>query len=249
MPVIIGRGDKGGLMAFRFGCLIATLAGAAGGAAMAQDLCGPLAATPALPRTTILSATSVAADSARRVPAYCEVQAEISPVPARRSAPCIACRRAGTAKYWGSAAAGSPATCAPKRRPKAWRAATPCMQNDMGHPSPSALDPSFALDAAGQAQRRRHHRLRPSRHAFRDGRRQGSRRAHLRPRARARVLARLLDGRPARARGSAALPRRLRRRHRRRARLHADDVCERDAARADVSLRGPRATLTRRTCR
>ncbi len=86
-----------------------------------------------------------------------------------------------------------------------------------------------------QAERRRHHRLRPPRYTPCDDDGQGNRRATLRPRAGARVLARLLDGRPPRPRGGPALSGRLRRRDRRRAGLHASHVLERDPSRAGVS--------------
>ena len=214
----------------------------AGAPVIAQDVCGPLTARPSFTRTTVVSASAVAA--ANGVPAFCEVQATISPVPGSKIGAVYRLPADWNGKVLGIGGGGFAGNVRVEAAAEGLTRGYAVLQNDMGHASPSALDPSFALDAQGKPQRRRHHRLRPSRHACRDGRRQGSRCATLRPRARARVLAGLLDGRPARARRSAAVSRRLRRRHRRRTRLHADDVCERDAARADVS-RAARQQLDR----
>ena len=203
-------------MAFRFGGLIATLAGAAGGAAMAQDLCGPLAATPALPRTTILSATSVAADAARRVPAHCEVQAEITPATGSTIGAVYRLPSSWNGKVLGLGGGGFAGNVRADAAADGLARGYAVIQNDMGHPSASALDPSFAFDAEGQrnvegivdfGHRATHFATVIGKEVADEA---------LRPSARARVLARLLDGRPARARGSATLSRRLRRRDRRR---------------------------------
>jgi feruloyl esterase len=137
-------------MAFRYGCVIATLAGIVSGAAAAQDLCSPLAARPALPSTTILAVTSVAADPARRLPAHCEVQAEIRAVAGSKIGAVYRLPASWNGKVLGLGGGGFAGNVRAEAAADGLARGYAVMQNDMGHPSASALDPSFAVDAAGQ---------------------------------------------------------------------------------------------------
>ena len=140
------------------------------GPAAAQDLCAALAAKQP-PDTTIVSATQVAADAAKKLPAFCEVHATISPVARiedRRNLPAPDGVERQGARHRRRRLRGQLA-----HRGRRGRARSR-LRSDSKRPGPrerrARLDRSFAIDEHRQAERRRHHRLRPSRDAPRDRR-------------------------------------------------------------------------------
>jgi feruloyl esterase len=137
-------------VAFRYSSLIAAVAGIASGAAVAQDLCAPVTARPTLPSTTILSATSVAADAERRVPAHCEVQAEIRPVAGSKIGAVYRLPARWNGKVLGLGGGGFAGNVRAEAAADGLARGYAVLQNDLGHSSPSALDPSFAFDAEGK---------------------------------------------------------------------------------------------------
>jgi feruloyl esterase len=114
----------------------------------AQELCGPLTARPSFSDTTLVSATTVAA--ANGVPAFCEVQATISPVPGSKIGAVYRLPAEWNGKVLGIGGGGFAGNVRAEAAAEGLTRGYAVLQNDMGHPSPSALDPSFALDADGK---------------------------------------------------------------------------------------------------
>jgi feruloyl esterase len=135
----------------RTGALIAVVSVAASGTAVAQDACGPLAATrPALEDATIVAVTSVPADAARGLPAHCDVQTVISPVEGSRIGAVYRLPATWNGKVLGIGGGGFAGNVRAEAAAAGLERGYAVIQNDLGHPSASALDPSFALDATGK---------------------------------------------------------------------------------------------------
>lgn len=137
-------------MATRYTGLLAALAGFASGAGIAQEACSPLKAPLGLENTTIVSTTSVAADAASRVPAYCEVQASISAVAGSKIGAVYRLPTSWNGKVLGLGGGGFAGDVRAATAAEGLTRGYAVIQNDLGHPSPSALDPSFAFDTAGK---------------------------------------------------------------------------------------------------
>ena len=218
---------------------------------VAQDLCGPLTARPSFTDTTVVL----------RQPRF------PPPTASRRSARCR--RRSRRSPGSHDRRGLSPARQLERqgarhrrrrlRRQRRARGAQPTglargyavIQNDLGHPSDErARSVRSRSKAPGQPQRRRRSSTSATaRHTWRRSSARTSSRSFYGRAPQRRVLAGLLDRRPPGARRSPALSRRLRRRDRRRTRLHAARLLERDPARAGVSRANRRATCCPRTCR
>ena len=137
------------------------------GAAVAQDLCGPR--SPPGPRYR--ARRSSRRRALRPTPSgacrpICEVQAEIRPVAGSKIGAVYRLPASWNGKVLGLGGGGFAGNVRAEAAAEGLARGYAVMQNDMGHPSPSALDPSFAIDARRPAQRRRHRRLRPSRDAL-----------------------------------------------------------------------------------
>jgi feruloyl esterase len=132
----------------RYPALLAALAGLTGGTAVAQDACAPLAEAPKIPHTTILSTTRIPASAG--VPAHCEVQAAISPVPGSKIGAVYRLPASWNGKVLGLGGGGFAGNVRVEAAAEGLARGYAVIQNDLGHPSPNLLDPSFALDADGR---------------------------------------------------------------------------------------------------
>jgi feruloyl esterase len=137
-------------MAIRHHALIALFAGLAGGIAAAQDVCAPFAKKPELENTTIVAVTSVAADAAPGVPAHCEVQATISPVPGSKIGAVYRLPARWNGKVLGIGGGGFAGNVRAAAAADGLARGYAVIQNDLGHPSGNALDASFAFDSTGR---------------------------------------------------------------------------------------------------
>jgi feruloyl esterase len=136
-------------MRTRYGRLLAALAGLAGAApAAAQDGCAALARLE-LEHTTIASAQSAAGDAANRVPAHCEVHAAIAPVAGSRIGAVYRLPPSWNGKVLGIGGGGFAGNVRAESAADGLSRGYAVIQNDLGHPSASALDPSFAIDESG----------------------------------------------------------------------------------------------------
>jgi feruloyl esterase len=132
-------------MKLRYAGLLATLSAAGPGAA--QDVCAPLATRPTLADTTIVSATGVAAASG--APAHCAVEVSISPVAGSKIGAVYRLPGDWNGKVLGIGGGGFAGNVRPEAAADGLARGYAVLQNDLGHPSASALDPSFAIDSAG----------------------------------------------------------------------------------------------------
>jgi len=137
-------------MAIRPHALIAIFAGLSGGIAAAQDACGPFAKKPELENTTIVSMTSVAAEAAPGVPTHCEVLATISPVPGSKIGAVYRLPAQWNGKVLGIGGGGFAGNVRAEAAADGLTRGYAVIQNDLGHSSGNALDPSFAIDASGK---------------------------------------------------------------------------------------------------
>jgi len=137
-------------MAIRHHALIALFAGLAGGIAVAQDACGSFATKPQLPNTTIVAVTSVTADSAQGLPAHCEVQATISPVPGSHIGAVYRLPMNWNGKVLGIGGGGFAGNVTVAAAAAGLARGYAVIQNDLGHESSGALDPAFTIKAPGQ---------------------------------------------------------------------------------------------------
>ena len=119
------------------------------GTAIAQDLCAALATKPPA-HTTIVSATQVGADPAKQLPAFCEVHATISPVPKSEIGAIYRLPKEWNGKVLGIGGGGFAGNLRIEAAADGLARGYAVIQNDMGHPSESALDPLFAIDAHGK---------------------------------------------------------------------------------------------------
>jgi feruloyl esterase len=132
----------------RYSSLFAAIAGLAGGVAAAQDACSPLTKLE-LEHTTVASAANVPGDTAKRAPAYCEVHATITPVPGSKIGAVYRLPENWNGKVLGIGGGGFAGNVRAESAAEGLSRGYAVIQNDMGHPSESALDPSFAVDASG----------------------------------------------------------------------------------------------------
>jgi feruloyl esterase len=129
-------------------CAVVSIA-LAGGAA-AQDVCGALAASAALADATIVSATAVAADAAKHLPEFCEVRVTISPVPGSKIGAVYRLPASWNGKVLGIGGGGFAGNLRIEAAADGLARGYAVIQNDLGHASANALDPSFAIDAQGK---------------------------------------------------------------------------------------------------
>jgi hypothetical protein len=119
------------------------LAGLASGVAVAQDACGPLAQLE-LEGTTIVSATNVASGGSMRAPAYCEVHAAISPVAGSKIGAVYRLPSQWNGKVLGIGGGGFAGNVRAEAAADGLTRGYAVIQNDLGHPSASALDAGTA---------------------------------------------------------------------------------------------------------
>jgi feruloyl esterase len=124
---------------------------AAADVASAQDACGNVAAlAKSLKDTTIVSAKAVPANPQDRLPAFCEVQATISPVSGSRIGAIYRLPMNWNGKVLGIGGGGFAGNLALGAAAQGLSRGYAVIQNDMGHESTGALDPKFAIKAPGQ---------------------------------------------------------------------------------------------------
>jgi feruloyl esterase len=117
---------------------------------LAQDVCRAFDEHPSFTSTTIDSAMAIAADAARNLPAYCEVHATIAPVEGSHIRAVYRLPADWNGKMLGIGGGGFAGNVGLEAAAPGLARGYAVIQNDLGHPSPSALDPSFALDADGR---------------------------------------------------------------------------------------------------
>lgn len=118
--------------------------------AAAEDVCGSLAAGLRFGDATIVAATAVAESARPGLPTFCEVQAAITPVPGSRIGAVYRLPATWNGKVLGVGGGGFAGNVGLDAAIEGLSRGYAVIQNDLGHPSPSALDPSFALDAPGR---------------------------------------------------------------------------------------------------
>lgn len=116
----------------------------------AQDACTDVAAHLSLPDTTIESAKPVSADAQKKLPAYCEVHATISPVRGSHIGAVYRLPEAWNGKVLGIGGGGFAGNLTLQAAADGLSRGYAVIENDLGHASTSALNPSFALLAPGQ---------------------------------------------------------------------------------------------------
>ena len=119
-------------------------------AAFAQDACANVAALARLPNTTIVSAKAMPANAQGGVPAFCEVQATISPVAGSRIGAIYRLPANWNGKVLGIGGGGFAGNLSIAAATNGLSRGYAVIQNDMGHESTAALDPAFAIKAPGQ---------------------------------------------------------------------------------------------------
>jgi feruloyl esterase len=117
--------------------------------AAAQDACGDVAHV-SLPDTTIEFATTTAADAEKRLPAFCEVHATISPVPGSHIGAVYRLPADWNGKVLGIGGGGFAGNVTLQAAADGLSRGYAVIENDLGHPSASALNPSFTLLPSGQ---------------------------------------------------------------------------------------------------
>jgi feruloyl esterase len=130
--------------------LVATAGFAAVAGAAAQDVCGDLSAHGVLGDARIAAATPVPADASKRLPAFCEVRVTIAPVPGSQIGAVYRLPANWNGKVLGIGGGGFAGNLRVEAAAEGLSRGYAVIQNDLGHPSPNALDPSFTLDAHGR---------------------------------------------------------------------------------------------------
>jgi feruloyl esterase len=125
---------------------------AAASAARGDDVCASVATggNASLRDTTVLSATAVAADAARGAPAFCEVRATIAPTAGSRIGAVYRLPASWNGKVLGIGGGGFAGDVTAESAAAGLARGYAVIQNDLGHPSTDALDPSFALTSSGE---------------------------------------------------------------------------------------------------
>jgi hypothetical protein len=119
--------------------------------ASAQDACGNVAAlAKSLPGTTIVSSKAVLANAQDRLPAFCEVQATISPVPGSHIGAIYRLPVNWNGKVLGIGGGGFAGNLTLNAAANGLSRGYAVIQNDMGHESTGGLDPKFTIKAPGQ---------------------------------------------------------------------------------------------------
>jgi len=136
-------------MRARYTKLVAAMAGLAAGGAAAQDACAPLAELE-LEHTTIVSAANISADTASGVPAHCEVRATISPTSGSRIGAVFRLPAGWNGKVLGIGGGGFAGNVRAEAAAEGLTRGYAVIQNDLGHASAGALDPSFAIGEDGR---------------------------------------------------------------------------------------------------
>jgi feruloyl esterase len=132
----------------RVGLALGWLALAPAGA-WAQDGCAVLS-NLSLAHTRITAASTVAADAERGVPAFCEVQATLTPVDGSRIGAIYRLPTNWNGRVLGLGGGGFAGSIGLNDAVPGLVRGYATIQNDLGHPSTNGLDPSFAIKAPGQ---------------------------------------------------------------------------------------------------
>ena len=119
-------------------------------AADAQDACGGVASTAWLDNPKIVSATPHAADESKHVPAFCEVHATISPTPGSHIGAVYRLPASWNGKVLGIGGGGFAGNLRMEAAADGLARGYVVIENDLGHASANALDPSFAISADGK---------------------------------------------------------------------------------------------------
>jgi len=127
----------------------AALLGVAGGS-VAQDVCGDLSRLKSLGDAAIVSATPIGADDGSHLPSFCEVRATISPVAGSKIGAVYRLPASWNGKILGIGGGGFAGNLRVEAAAEGLARGYAVIQNDLGHVSPSALDPSFAIDPQGK---------------------------------------------------------------------------------------------------
>jgi feruloyl esterase len=125
------------------------------GIAAAQDACANVPnLAKSLPGTTIVSSKPVPASAARgrgpSTPAFCEVQATISPVPGSHIGAVYRLPMNWNGKVLGIGGGGFAGNVTVAAAAEGLSRGYAIVQNDLGHESAGAFDPAWALKAPGQ---------------------------------------------------------------------------------------------------
>jgi feruloyl esterase len=128
---------------------VAIIALVTSSAASAQDVCTALAAV-SIPGTTIVSAKTHPANASAGTPAFCEVQATLSPVAESKVGAIYRLPSNWNGKILGIGGGGSAGNVTLQGAAEGLKRGYAMVQNDLGHPGTSATDWSFAVKAPGQ---------------------------------------------------------------------------------------------------
>jgi feruloyl esterase len=115
------------------------------GWATAQTPCATLASGATFPNTTITAAQDVAADAPRGLPAFCEARVVISPVPGSHITAVYRMPASWNGRVLGIGGGGFAGNLTLDAAADGLKRGYAVIQNDLGHPSAGALDPSFAI--------------------------------------------------------------------------------------------------------
>ena len=132
------------------GALIAICAVSGANVAAAAEVCGSLTTKLELENTVIVSATTVAANASEGLPEFCEVRATISPVAGSKIGAVYRLPASWNGKVLGLGGGGFAGNVGLDAAAEGLARGYAVIQNDMGHPSPNVLDPSFAIAANGE---------------------------------------------------------------------------------------------------
>ncbi len=119
-------------------------------AAAAEGICSRLDAAADFRDATIVATSEVAADPKAQLPAYCEVHATVSPVAGSRIGAVYRLPAEWNGKVLGIGGGGFAGNVGPNAAAEGLRRGYAVIENDLGHPSPNALDPSFAVTSDGK---------------------------------------------------------------------------------------------------
>jgi feruloyl esterase len=130
--------------------LCAAGAAALAATALAQDVCGRVAANASFGDAKIVSATPVAADASKHLPEFCEVRVAISPTPGSHIGAVYRLPASWNGKVLGIGGGGFAGNLRVEAAADGLARGYAVIENDLGHASASALDPSFAIGADGK---------------------------------------------------------------------------------------------------
>ncbi|HVZ20552.1 MAG TPA: tannase/feruloyl esterase family alpha/beta hydrolase [Vicinamibacterales bacterium] len=125
-------------------------------AASAQNACADRVSRVALPQTTIITAVTIPAglrlpaDDTKTLGAFCEVVAAIRPTPGSRIQAVYRLPENWNGKVLGIGGGGFAGNVTLQGAADGLSRGYAVIENDLGHPSASALDPSFAILPSGQ---------------------------------------------------------------------------------------------------